>query len=208
MHKKTIFLAVSGASGFQYAMRLLQCLLQQEHRVYVVVSDAAKEVARLECNYQLPADTQSLAVFFRKELQCETGELFCFEQKDWLSPVASGSAKIDAMIVCPCSTSTLSAIANGSSTNLIERGATVCLKEHRRLLIVPREMAVSAIQLEHMHKLAMLGVRVLPASPGFYHKPQTIQDLIDFVVARILQHIDVEHSLLKPWGELPSDKGE
>jgi 4-hydroxy-3-polyprenylbenzoate decarboxylase len=104
------------------------------------------------------------------------------------------------MVICPCSTGTLSAVANGASDNLIERGATVCLKEHRKLLIVPRETPVSAIQLEHMHKLACLGVRILPASPGFYHKPQTINDLVDFVVSRILQQLDINNTLVVAWG--------
>jgi 4-hydroxy-3-polyprenylbenzoate decarboxylase len=200
MQNKTICLAISGASGFQYAVRLLQCLLEQDITVHLVVSDAAKEVARLECGYQIPQTISAYPDFFRELAGTSKGTLYAYEQKDWSSPVASGSANINAMVVCPCSTGTLSSIANGNSDNLIERGATVCLKEHRRLVIVPREMPVSAIQLEHMHKLACLGVRVLPASPGFYHKPQSINDLIDFVVARILQQLDLPHDLVPQWG--------
>jgi 4-hydroxy-3-polyprenylbenzoate decarboxylase len=200
MPEKTVCLAISGASGFQYAVRLLQCLLEQNATVHLVISDAAKEVARLECGYEIPLLAHAQPAFFRALIDCQKGILHAYEQKDWLSPIASGSARMDAMVVCPCSTGTLSAIANGASDNLIERGATVCLKEHRRLLIVPREMPVSAIQLEHMHKLACLGVRMLPASPGFYHKPQTINDLIDFVVARILQQLDMPQDLVPQWG--------
>lgn len=198
--EKIICLAISGASGFPYAVRLLQCLLEQDATVHLVISDAAKQVARLECNYDVPASAREQPAFFRKLTGAGKGKLYCYEQNDWLSPVASGSAHMDAMVVCPCSTGTLSAIANGGSDNLIERGATVCLKEHRRLLIVPRETPVSAIQLEHMHKLACLGVRILPASPGFYHHPQTISDMVDFVVARILQNLDLPHTLLASWG--------
>lgn len=200
MPKKTVCLAISGASGFQYGLRLLQCLLEQELHVHLIISDAAKEVAKLECGYSVPVLAVEQGAFFRQLIGCEKGSLYCYEQKDWLSPVASGSAPMDAMVVCPCSTGTLSAIANGASDNLIERAATVCLKEHRRLLLVPREMPVSAIQLEHMHKLACLGVRILPASPGFYHMPQSISDLIDFVVARILQQMDIPHELIPQWG--------
>lgn len=104
------------------------------------------------------------------------------------------------MVVCPCSTGTLSAIANGNSNNLLERAATVSLKEHRRLVLVPREMPMSAIQFEHMHKLASIGVRVMPASPGFYNKPKTVEDIIDFVVARILQQLDLPQTLVPQWG--------
>ena len=196
---KTVCLAITGASGFVYALRLLQCLLQQQCRVHLLVSDAAREVARLEHNMPLPAEPAALRRLLREQLG-EGGELYCYGKHDWQSPVASGSAMIDAMVVCPCSTGTLSAIACGASNNLVERAATVALKEHRRLIIVPREMPFSAIQFEHMHKLAQLGVRVMPASPGFYHQPQSIGDMIDFVVARILQHLDMPQQLLPAWG--------
>lgn len=203
MAAKSVCLAITGASGFIYGERLLQCLLALDCDVHLLLSDAAREVARLEHDLLLPEGEAALTDFFRKKAQTEQGRLFCYGKKDWLSPVASGSALIDAMVVCPCSTGTLSAIANGASTNLIERAATVALKEHRRLIVVPREMPMSAITLEHMHKLALLGVRVLPAAPGFYHKPQSINDLIDFVVARILQHLDLPHQLIPSWGVLP-----
>lgn len=200
MSKKTICLAITGASGFHYALRLLQCLLQQDCTVYLLVSDAAREVARLENGLAIPADPLQQQDFFRKQSDTAKGELYCYAKQDWLSPVASGSAKIDAMVVCPCSTGTLSAIANGSSNNLIERAATVILKEYRRLIVVPREMPMSVIQFEHMHKLASIGVRVMPACPGFYHKPQSVADIIDFVVARILQQLDLPQGLLDQWG--------
>ena len=200
MSTKTICLAISGASGFHYALKLLHCLFEQKHTVHLLVSDAAREVARLEAGIEVPAEAADQIQFFRTQVKEATGELYCYAKNDWLSPVASGSAAIDAMVVCPCSTGTLSAIANGSSTNLMERAATVALKEHRRLVIVPREMPMSAIQFEHMHKLATLGVRVMPACPGFYHKPETVEDIIDFVVARILQQLDLPQTLVPQWG--------
>lgn len=197
---KSICLAITGASGFVYAQRLLQCLLELNCTVHLLVSDAAREVARLENNQQLPPSPEALVTWWREQTTCQSGKLFVYDKKDWQSPVASGSARLDAMVVCPCSTGTLSAIANGASTNLIERAATVALKEHRRMVLVPRETPVSAIQLEHMHKLALMGVRMLPASPGFYHQPQTIGDMVDFVVARILQQLDLPHQLIPSWG--------
>lgn len=199
MATRTICLAITGASGFVYSLRLLQCLLQQDCDVHVLVSDAAREVARLEHDLLLPEAAADLRRVLREKAG-PGGNLYCYDKRDWQSPVASGSAPIDAMVVCPCSTGTLSAIANGASNNLVERAATVALKEHRRLIVMPREMPFSAIQLEHMHKLATLGVRVMPASPGFYHKPQGIEQLIDFVVARILQHLDLPHQLVPAWG--------
>ncbi len=200
MPTKTLCLAITGASGFQYAMRLLQCLLQQDCTVHLLVSDAAIEVARLEANLQIPTDNELQKIFFIQHSQTDKGELHCYSKHDWTSPVASGSAIIDTMVVCPCSTGTLSAIANGHSDNLIERAATVALKEHRKLVLLPREMPVSAIQLEHMHKLAQLGVRMLPASPGFYHQPKTVMDMVDFVVARIMQQLNLPHDLTPQWG--------
>lgn len=203
MATKSVCLAITGASGFVYGERLLQCLLAADCEVHLLMSDAAREVARLEHDRILPEEPSGLAAFLRAQAQTDLGKLYCYGKRDWLSPVASGSAKIDAMVVCPCSTGTLSAIANGASTNLIERAATVALKEHRRLIIVPRETPMSALTLEHMHKLALLGVRMLPAAPGFYHKPQTINDMIDFIVARILQHLDLPHQLIPSWGVIP-----
>ncbi len=199
---KTFCLAISGASGLPYALRLLQCLLADQHKVYLLVSDAAREVARLEMGLILPEAPEEQAAFLLQHLELnERSSLFCYTQKDWMSPVASGSSWVDAMIVCPCSTGTLAAIATGQSGNLIERAATVTLKESRRLIIMPRETPVSAIQLEHQLKLAQLGVRIVPASPGFYQKPKTIQDLVDFMVARLLQQLDLPQTIFPAWGE-------
>lgn len=203
MASKTICMAISGASGFVYASRLLQQLLLQQCQVHLLVSDAAREVARLEDGLTLVDDALALKkqMLELTNMQHESERLHVYGKKDWLSPVASGSANIDAMVVCPCSTGTLAAIGAGLSTNLIERAATVALKEHRRLVLLTREMPLSALQLEHMHKLALMGVRILPASPGFYHNPQSISDLVDFVVARVLQQLDLPQQLINPWGQ-------
>ena len=124
-----------------------------------------------------------------------------FGREQWFAPVASGSGKNGPMVVCPCSTSTLSAIATGASNNLIERAADVAIKERRELILVLRETPFSPIHLENMLKLANMGVTIMPASPGFYHKPKTIEDLVDFMVARILGHLGLEQDLMPYWGE-------
>lgn len=202
MSQSSVCLAITGASGFPYALKLLQQLLKQA-KVHLLVSDAAKKVAlcenNLELNDELPALKQQLLKV------CDATEyadnLFLYSKTDWNSPVASGSSNVSAMVICPCSTGTLAAVAAGMSNNLIERAATVMLKERRQLIIVPREMPLSAIQLEAMHKLALLGVAVLPASPGFYQQPKSIDDMVGFVVARILQQLNLPQQLVEPWGE-------
>jgi 4-hydroxy-3-polyprenylbenzoate decarboxylase len=122
-----------------------------------------------------------------------------------MAPIASGSNTAEAMVVCPCSSATLSAIAHGTSGDLIERAADVMLKEQRKLILVNREMPLSAIHLDNMSKLAHLGVTIMPACPGFYHRPEKIQDLVDFVVARVLDHLHVAHQLIPRWGQTPKD---
>ncbi len=199
-----VTLAITGASGAPYALRLLQCLLQQGLRVDLLVSEAAREVMRLELGLQLPDDAQ-LAAFLRDHLGVRGGELRVWGRQQWTAPVASGSAAAAPMVVCPCSTGTLSAIACGASNNLVERAADVCLKEGRRLLLVPRETPLSAIHLEHMLKLARLGVTILPAMPGFYHRPQAVTDLVDFIVARILAQLGLPQTLLPAWGPPTQD---
>lgn len=202
MSESSICLAITGASGFPYALKLLQQLLAQA-KVHLLVSDAARQVAICENSLELSDD---LAILKKQLLEaCDATQyadkLFLYAKTDWHSPVASGSSNVSAMVICPCSTGTLAAVAAGMSNNLIERAATVMLKERRQLVVVPREMPLSAIQLEAMHKLALLGVAVLPASPGFYQKPQSVDDMVDFVVARILQQLNLPHALVKPWGE-------
>ncbi len=202
-----ICLAITGASGSLYALRLISELLKHKIHIYLLVSDAAKEVFRLEANIDLPKKDQDIAQFFinlsLSSTQASTnkikGELIYFTKKDWLSPVASGSNGADAMVICPTSMGTLSAIAYGASNNLIERAADVILKEKKPLLLVPREMPLSTIHLENMLKLSKMGVSILPACPGFYHQPETIDDMVNFVVARILDQLKINHDLIQPW---------
>ncbi len=198
---RRVTLAVTGASGAQYALRLLECLVRAEVEVLFLISQAAQLVVATETELQLPPKPQALEAFLTEHYQARAGQIRVFGKQDWMSPVASGSGAPSAMVVCPCSTGTLSAIATGASNNLIERAADVALKERRQLILVPRESPYSTIHLENMLRLSQMGAVILPASPGFYHQPQSIDDLVDFVVARILNQLGIEQDLLKRWGE-------
>ena len=198
---KVITLAVTGASGALYALRLLSCLVQAGCQVNVLVSAAAQVVLATETDWQLPSDKQAQAAYLTQRVGAQEGQIRVYGKQQWMAPVASGSGAGDVMLVCPCSAGSLSAIANGASDNLIERAADVHLKERRPLILVPREAPYSEIHLEHMLKLTRMGVLIIPASPGFYHQPQGINDLVDFIVARILDQLCLPQKLLPGWGE-------
>ncbi|WP_234994954.1 flavin prenyltransferase UbiX [Microbulbifer donghaiensis] len=193
---------MTGASGAQYGLRLLQCLLAANVRVWLLLSDAARVVIDTETDCQLPeGDEDELQRFLDDRFGAAAGQLKVFGKRDWFSPVASGTGAPASMVICPASGGTLSAIACGASNNLIERAADVALKERRQLILVPREAPYSEIHLENMLKLTRMGAMILPASPGFYQRPQSLQDLVDFVVARLLDQLGVEQELLPNWGE-------
>jgi len=200
MTRSSVTVAITGASGAPYAVRLLECLLAQQQHVHVLMSSAARVVFATELDWQLPASPQGMSEALQQHFGVGAEQLRVYGKEEWFSPVASGSAAPKKMVVCPCSTGTLSAIAHGSSDNLIERAADVVIKERGQLILLPREMPLSAIHLENMHKLALLGVTIMPAAPGFYHKPESIDDLVDFVVARILDHLGLEQTLQPRWG--------
>lgn len=200
MSRDAIALAMTGASGAPYGLRLLECLLQAQQKVYLMVSTPAQVVFAAETELKVPGRPEEMANFFATRFGAAPGQLQVFGRDEWMAPVASGSNAPQSMVICPCSTGTLSAVATGASNNLIERAADVMLKERRRLILVPRETPLSAIHLEHMLTLARLGVTILPAAPGFYHRPQSVQDLVDFVVARILDHLEVPQTLTARWG--------
>jgi len=166
-----------------------------------MLSDAARIVAGLETELALPGRTGELERFFNEYLGAEEGQIRVFGVQQWTAPPASGSNPPRAMVVCPCTMGTLAAIAQGTSDSLIERSADVAIKEGRPLVLVPRETPLSAIHLENMLKLARLGAVILPPNPGFYHRPESIEDLVDFVVARILDRIGVPHTLSVRWGD-------
>lgn len=196
-----ITLAITGASGAPYALRLLQCLVAAERDVYVLISKAAQVVMATETDLKLPGTQQKMQAHLTAVFKAKEGQIQVFGREQWFAPVASGSGRNGPMVVCPCSTGTLSAIATGASNNLIERAADVAIKEKRDLILVPRETPFSPIHLENMLKLANYGVTIMPASPGFYHEPKSIEDLVDFMVARILNHLNIEQTLMPFWGE-------
>lgn len=197
---KRIALAMTGASGAAYGLELLKRIVAADCQVYLLLSSAAEVVINTETELSLPDEVSQQQAFFEKWSGAEPGQLSMFDKSDWFSPVASGSNAPDSMVICPASGSTLSAIANGASKNLIERAADVAIKERRQLIVVPREMPLSEIHLQNMLTLSRLGVTVMPASPGFYLNPQSIDDLVKFVVARILDHLAIKQDLVQRWG--------
>ncbi|WP_411722629.1 flavin prenyltransferase UbiX [Marinobacter sp. F4216] len=203
---RTINLAITGASGAQYGLRLLECLVAAGCRVNVMVSRAAQVVIATETDLKLPGTPPAMQSALTEWAGAESGQVLVFGREDWFAPPASGSGEKAPMIVCPCSTGTLSALATGASNNLIERAGDVALKERRPLILVPREAPYSEVHLENMLKLTRMGAVILPASPGFYHKPESVQDLVDFVVARLLDHLDIPQTLMPRWGEARAER--
>lgn len=195
-----ITVAITGASGAPYALRLLQCLLDQDQSVHLLISSAARVVMATEHDLHIPAGPDKAATMLRTYFSVSDEQLNVYGKEEWFSPVASGSAAPGRMIVCPCSTSTLSAIAHGSSNTLIERAADVVMKERGQLILVPRESPLSTLHLQNMLQLSQQGVTIMPAAPGFYHQPKGIDDLIDFMVARMLDHLGLEQQLVSRWG--------
>lgn len=204
---RSICLAFTGASGMPYGIRLLECLLVAGCHVQLLYSQVAQIVARQEMNLELPGRASEAEKFFRNRFAGLPGTLSVYGREEWFAPVASGSNPPEAMIVCPCTMGTLASIAQGLASNLIERAADVVLKEGRKLILVPRETPFSAIHLENMLRLNRAGAVILPPNPGFYHHPQDVQDLVDFVVARLLDQIGVEHALMRRWGD-SGDNGQ
>ena len=198
--KKAITLAMTGASGAPYGLRLLECLLAADYHVYFLISSAARVVMATEHDLKLPSGPDAMKVALVEHLGCNADNLTVCGKEDWFSPVASGSAAPKQMVVCPCSAGSVASIAHGISDNLIERAADVVLKERGQLIMVVRETPFSTLHLENMLKLSQIGATIMPAAPGFYHQPKSIEDLIDFMVARILDHLGVEQGLVPRWG--------
>ncbi|WP_018293629.1 UbiX family flavin prenyltransferase [Mariprofundus ferrooxydans] len=196
-----IIVAVTGASGAPYALRLIQRLARTGMTQHLLLSDAARVVLKQEVDLDLPTEPKLAAQALANALGIDADAIHCYGTRDWFSPSASGSAGIRRMIVIPCSMGTLARIACGASDNLIERAADVMIKERRQLILVPRETPLSAIHLENMLKLARLGVDIIPAMPGFYHRPETLDDIIDFIVDRALSHMDIATPEATKWGQ-------
>lgn len=198
---QTVTLAFTGASGMPYGLRLLEELLKAGKTVWLLYSPTAQIVAQQEMNFKLPSDVKEAQKTLCQKYQVPSERLRVFGREEWFAPLASGSNVADAMVICPASMGTVAAVAHGLSENLIERAADVCLKERRPMVIVPREAPFSTLHLENLLKLSQLGCTILPPAAGFYHHPKTVDDMIDFVVARILDQLHIPHTLMKKWGE-------
>lgn len=195
-----IAVAITGASGSAYALRLIEQLLSSGESIDLMVSAPGQVVIGMETDIKLPGRSGEIRRFLCEHFDVEPERLRVFGREEWTAPVASGSSAPRAMVVCPCTMGTLASIAQGLSGNLIDRAADVVIKEGGKLILVPRETPLSAIHLENMLKLARLGVVILPPSPGFYQQPATIGDLVDFVVSRILDQLGVPNELFTRWG--------
>jgi 4-hydroxy-3-polyprenylbenzoate decarboxylase len=193
-----VFLGITGASGAPYAARLLEALASAGCEVGVCASRAGVEVLATELygDARLSPD-ETLARF----VEPARGAVTLHDAQDWRAPYASGSAKVDAYVICPCSMGTLGTIASGAMSNLIQRAASVALKEGRKLLLVPRETPLSEIHLQNMLTVRRAGAVVLFAAPGFYHGAETMEDLVDFIVGRCLDQLGLENALVKRWGD-------
>ncbi len=201
--RSPVVVGLSGASGTIYGLRLIERLLIANREVHVVVTDSARTVMAMETELTLPDEPLAIERILNTHFAPITdarGHLRVFGERQWTAPMASGSARVDAMAICPCSMGMLAAIATGASHTLLERAADVMIKERRKLVLVPRETPLSCIHLTHMLHLSQSGVVMLPACPGFYHPPLSVDRLVDFVVARTLDHLDVEHDLTPRWG--------
>jgi 4-hydroxy-3-polyprenylbenzoate decarboxylase len=191
LKKQNLTVAITGASGAAYARRLLQAIPRHKYDVWLVSSEAGRLVYEFETglalNDDLPPDVR------------------VYGESDFTAPIASGSFPCAGMVIVPCTMGTLGAIAAGLSQNLIHRAADVCLKERRPLILVPRETPLNRVHLANMLKAAEAGAIILPAMPGFYHKPRGIEDIVDFMVARILDQLGIEHNLVDPWTGLKGD---
>jgi flavin prenyltransferase len=196
----TYTIAISGASGAPYALRLLQALIKGGHSIYLSISGDGLLILNDETGLMLKGSETDIQFALEKHLEAKEGQISYFDEDNMYAPIASGSVKVDAMVVVPCSMKTLASIAHGFASNLIERAADVMLKEKRKLIIVPRETPLSAIHLRNMLTLAEAGCHIIPAMPAFYHHPRKISDMVDFVTGRVLDSMGVDNDLSPRWG--------
>ncbi len=200
LNPKRISIGITGASGAVYALALLKQLVKHYDEIHIMFTEASRIVFATELDIALPQAPAKIEKTLAELTDCKHSQITVYSKDNWYSPVASGSAAPKQMVICPASMGCVSAIATGASNNLLERAADVVLKERGQLIILPREMPFSSIHLKNLLTLSENGVTIMPAAPGFYNKPQSIEDIANFVVARILDHLGVETELNKPWG--------
>src|SRR5881296_721586 len=192
-----VFLGITGASGAPYAARLVQALAASDCELGLCISRAGYEVLATELYRDLSLPQDEIA----QRLIGDADGITVYSERDWKSPYASGSAKVDAYVICPCSMGTLGTIASGAMQNLIHRAASVALKEERKLVLCPRETPLSSIHLENMLTLRRAGATILFLAPGFYHGAESVDDLVDFVVGRTLDQLGLDNALISRWGQ-------
>lgn len=192
--------AMTGASGAPYGLKLLRELIKGGHAVNLSISREGLTIIHDEAALLLKGSETDIQYALEKHLEAKEGQLHYFDEDNMYASIASGSSQVDAMVVIPCTMKTLAAIANGYASNLIERAADVMIKEKRKLVIVPRETPLSAIHLRNMLTLAELGCHIIPAMPAFYHHPKKVQDMVDFIVGRVLDSLGIENDLSPRWG--------
>lgn len=198
---KTIAVGLTGASGIHYGLKVLRGIVEADMRVYLLVSQAAQVVLKMEADLDAPSRPADAEQYFTELFDAAPGQIRVFGRQQWTAPVASGTNPPDAMAICPCTTGTLASIAAGLSQDLMDRAADVALKEGRKLILVVREMPFTTVHLENMLRLARAGAVIMPANPGFYFKPERVEEVYDFVAARVLDHLGVPHRLGARWGE-------
>lgn len=201
MNGRNIAVAITGASGAIYGLRLIQELLKGGCCLSVLISKAGFAVLKEEQRLDWSGEADLVSVRIRRQFNAEPEQLRYYAENDYHAPIASGSSAPDAMVFAPCSMGSVARIASGVSGNLLERAADVMIKERKPLILVPREAPLSAIHLENMLALARLGVTLMPAMPGFYTAPQTVDDLVNFVVGKVLDGLGIEHKLYARWGD-------
>ncbi|MFQ5355138.1 MAG: UbiX family flavin prenyltransferase [Mariprofundaceae bacterium] len=197
---RELTVAITGASGSAYGLRLIQKLFHRGVQQHILISQAGRIVIKHETGLDLPDDPESARNILAHHLEISSTHLSCYGINDWFSPAASGSSRIHRMVIVPCSMGCLARIAAGTSDHLIERAADVVLKESGKLIVVPRETPLSSIHLENMLALTRQAVTVMPAMPAFYQKPENIGDLVEFMVDRVLSHLDLSDQSHFQWG--------
>jgi 4-hydroxy-3-polyprenylbenzoate decarboxylase len=200
MSVQTVIIAMTGASGAAYTLRLLECCLQAKIQIQFITSQPGQVVLGMETDLKLTGAPQKMRQQLADYFNSDPSLISVFAKDQWTAPVASGSSVADAMVVCPCTMGSLASIAAGTGENLIHRAADVVIKEQKKLVLVPRETPFSSIHLENMLKLSNLGVVILPPNPGFYHGVTQVSDLVDFIVSRILDHLDIDNNISPRWG--------
>ncbi len=197
---QTVTIAMTGASGAPYTLRLLEMCLQAKIQVQFIISQPGQVVLGMESDLKLTGAPQKMQQQLASYFNSNPTQITVYAKDQWTAPAASGSSVADAMVVCPCTMGSLASIATGTSENLIHRAADVIIKEQKKLILVPRETPFSSIHLENMLKLSRLGVVILPPNPGFYQGVNEVRDMVDFVVARILDQLGIENHISPRWG--------